>query len=68
MINVNLAVINFLPIPALDGGHMTLLIYEWLRGKPPPDAVYIALNVLGISLILALMGFVIYLDVQRLFF
>ncbi len=39
LININLAVINFLPIPVLDGGHMVFLTYEWLRGKPPSDRV-----------------------------
>ena len=39
MISVNLAVVNFLPIPVLDGGHMVFLIYELVRRKPPSDAV-----------------------------
>src|SRR5581483_4791355 len=34
LISVNLAVINFLPIPILDGGHMVFLIYEKIRGIP----------------------------------
>jgi regulator of sigma E protease len=68
IINVNLAVINFLPIPALDGGHMALLLYEWIRGKPAPESLQFALQVLGIVLILGLMAFVIFLDVRRLFF
>src|SRR5262249_38899378 len=36
IIGINLAVINFLPIPVLDGGHMVFLLYEWVRGKPAP--------------------------------
>jgi regulator of sigma E protease len=68
IINVNLAVINFLPIPALDGGHMALLLYEWIRGKPAPESLQFGLQVLGIVLILSLMAFVIFLDVRRLFF
>ena len=67
MINVNLAVINFLPIPVLDGGHMVFLIYEKLRGKPPSDWVRGVATFIGIALILSLMVFVIYLDVTRLF-
>ena len=37
LININLAVVNFLPIPLLDGGHMVFLIYEKVRGKPAPE-------------------------------
>ena len=39
MISVNLAVVNFLPIPVLDGGHMVFLIYEKMRGKPASESV-----------------------------
>ena len=34
LININLAVVNFLPVPVLDGGHMMFLLYEKIRGKP----------------------------------
>ena len=34
MLSANLAVLNFLPIPVLDGGHFVLLAYEGIRGKP----------------------------------
>ena len=37
LISINLAVVNFLPIPVLDGGHMVFLIYEKLRGKPASE-------------------------------
>jgi regulator of sigma E protease len=66
IIGVNLAVVNFLPIPVLDGGHMVFLIYERLRGKPAPEMVRFAATMVGVTLILALMAFVIYLDVSRL--
>jgi regulator of sigma E protease len=68
MINVNLAVINFLPIPVLDGGHMVFLLYEWVRGKPAPEAVLAAAMYTGLALILSLMCFVLFLDAKRLFF
>ncbi len=68
MINVNLAVINFLPIPVLDGGHMVFLIYEKIRGKPAPEAVLAAAMYTGLALILSLMCFVLFLDARRLFF
>jgi regulator of sigma E protease len=65
IIGVNLAVINFLPIPVLDGGHMVFLIYEWVRGKPAPESIRIGATYVGLALILSLMILVIYLDVKR---
>jgi regulator of sigma E protease len=65
IIGVNLAVINFLPIPVLDGGHMVFLIYEWIRGKPAPETVRVAATYVGLAAILSLMVLVIYLDVRR---
>lgn len=68
MISVNLAVVNFLPIPVLDGGHMVFLILEKLLGRPVPERLFHIAMYLGLALILALMIFVIALDIQRLFF
>jgi regulator of sigma E protease len=65
IISVNLAVINFLPIPVLDGGHMVFLVYEKLRGRPASEQVRIAATYVGLMLIVSLMIFVIYLDVKR---
>jgi len=66
MIGANLAVINFLPIPVLDGGHMVFLTYEGIRGKPPGERIHLALSYLGLLFILGLMIFVLGLDIQRL--
>jgi regulator of sigma E protease len=68
LININLAVVNFLPIPLLDGGHMVFLIYEKVRGKPAPEKLQEWSMWVGLALILALMAFVIFLDVRKLFF
>jgi len=65
MISVNLAVINFLPIPVLDGGHMVFLIYEKLRGKPASEQVRNYATLVGLGLIGCLMVFVFYLDIKR---
>jgi regulator of sigma E protease len=62
IISVSLAVINFLPIPLLDGGHMAFLVYEGVRGKPVPEQVQIVLMYLGLLLILSLMFFAFYVD------
>jgi len=67
LISVNLAVVNFLPIPVLDGGHMVFLIYEWLRGKPASEQVRIVATYVGLFLIASLMLFVIVMDVKRYF-
>jgi regulator of sigma E protease len=68
LISANLAVINFLPIPFLDGGHMMFLIYEKVRGKPVPESVQAPMTYVGLLLLLLLMGTVIVLDVGRLWF
>jgi regulator of sigma E protease len=65
-ININLAVINFLPIFVLDGGHMVLLLYEAVFRRRPTEKVLFALNILGFVLIGSLMLFAISQDVRRL--
>jgi regulator of sigma E protease len=65
LISINLAVINFLPIPVLDGGHMVFLIYEKLRGKPASENVRVGATYAGLAIILTLMVFVIWLDIGR---
>jgi regulator of sigma E protease len=62
-LSINLAVLNFLPIPVLDGGHMVFLTWEAVTGKKPSERVMIASTYLGLAFILGLMGLVIYLDV-----
>jgi regulator of sigma E protease len=68
LISVNLAVVNFLPIPVLDGGHMVFLILEKILGRPVPERLFAAAMYTGLFLILALMVFVLWLDIRRLFF
>ena len=68
LLSANLAVLNFLPIPVLDGGHMMFLAYEGLVGKPVNERIAFGLTVLGLSFILGLMVFVIGLDVYRIGF
>ncbi len=62
LLSANLAVLNFLPIPVLDGGHMVFLAYEGIRGKPPSEGVQIGLSYLGMALLLGLMVWVFGLD------
>ena len=65
LLSTNLAVINFLPIPVLDGGHMMFLLAEGIRGKPVNERWAFYLTMIGFSFILALMVFVIGLDFNR---
>lgn len=65
LISANLAVVNFLPIPVLDGGHMMFLAAEAVRGKPVDESWQIRLTMLGFFFVLGLMLFVISLDVLR---
>ena len=67
MLNVNLAVLNFLPIPILDGGHMVWLLYELLLRRRPPDRVVNFANIVGFVLLIGLMLFVLGLDIARHF-
>jgi regulator of sigma E protease len=62
-LSINLAVLNFLPIPVLDGGHMVFLIWEGVTRKRPSEGVLIWASYLGLAFVLGLMVFVIYLDI-----
>jgi regulator of sigma E protease len=67
MISVNLAVINFLPIPIVDGGLFLFLVYEKLKGRPPSIAFQNAATLVGLCLIGTLFIVTFYNDVLRLF-
>ncbi|MEM9185299.1 MAG: site-2 protease family protein [Planctomycetota bacterium] len=66
MLSANLAVLNFLPIPVLDGGHMVFLAWEGITGKPANERLAIALQLVGVAMLLSLMLFVTYNDIARL--
>jgi regulator of sigma E protease len=65
-LSANLAILNFLPIPALDGGHMVFLTAEAIRGKPLNEALQVRLTLVGVMCLLCLMAFVIVKDVVDL--
>ncbi|GAB4550617.1 MAG: hypothetical protein Tsb0013_12460 [Phycisphaerales bacterium] len=67
LISANLAVLNFLPLPIVDGGLFLLLCYEGIRGKPAPVAVQNALTLVGLVLIAGVFLFVTTNDVLNLF-
>jgi regulator of sigma E protease len=66
ILSINLAVINFLPIPPLDGGQMLFLIAEKVRGRPLPDSALSAGLLVGIVLVVALILFVLFQDARWL--
>ncbi len=65
-ISVNLGIINLLPIPVLDGGHLLYYSFEVLNGKPLSQKTQEIGMQIGMSLLIALMIFVTFLDISRL--
>ena len=66
LISVNLAVINFLPIPIVDGGLMVFLLIEKIKGSPASPKVQTAAMLVGLVLIACVFLFVTYHDIARL--
>ena len=63
LLSISLAVMNILPFPALDGGHLVMLIYEAIFRKPIPHKVQQTVQQAGVVLLLTFMAFVIYNDI-----
>jgi regulator of sigma E protease len=66
LISVNLGVLNLMPIPALDGGHIMFNLYEMVRGKAPNEQAIYYLTLMGWALLLSLMLLGVYNDITRL--
>ena len=67
LLSMILAFMNFLPIPALDGGHVMFLGYEMISGKSPGDKFLEIAQKAGFAFLIALMAFVIGNDIFKLF-
>ncbi len=65
--SVNLAILNLLPVPVLDGGMLMFLALEQLRGKPLSAEMQMRFQMVGMMLIMGLMVFAFYNDIMRLF-
>ncbi len=63
--SVNLFLLNLLPIPVLDGGHVLFLVFEVLRGKPVAERVQAIATQMGLIILLLFMTFVVVLDVWK---
>jgi regulator of sigma E protease len=66
VISINLAILNLLPIPVLDGGHLLFLGIEAVRGKPVSEKTMAIAQRVGIAFILALMMLAFYNDIVRI--
>ncbi len=66
MLSIMLGVMNLLPIPALDGGHAFIIIYEMITGRKPGDRAMVVLQVVGMIFIFALMILALGNDIIRL--
>jgi regulator of sigma E protease len=66
LISVNLAVINLLPLPILDGGHLMYLVVELIRGKPVSEKAQEIGFRFGALVLLMLMGIALLNDISRL--
>lgn len=65
LININLGILNLLPIPVLDGGHITLAIIEKLKGNPIPEKLR---KISEVSCFLVLISLMLYISVQDIRF
>lgn len=67
MLSITLAIINILPFPALDGGHIIITIIESIIRREIPLKGKIVIQNIGMAILLLLMGFAFYNDIMRLF-
>jgi regulator of sigma E protease len=66
MLSITLAIMNILPVPALDGGHLMFLIYEGVTRREPSLRVRMVMQQVGMIVLLAFMTFLIFNDILRL--
>ncbi len=66
LISVSLAILNLLPVPILDGGHLVFHGIEWITGRPVSPAVVQKAQMIGIVLLVVLLLFAFYNDLSRL--
>jgi regulator of sigma E protease len=66
LISINLAVINLLPIPGLDGGRLLIILIESIIRRPVPERLSLGITVVGFALLITLMVVVSFHDITRL--
>ena len=67
LISLSLGVTNLLPIPALDGGKILLLVIEAIKKKPLSERTEINIQLIGFSILIALSLYITYNDILRIF-
>lgn len=67
LVSVSLAVLNLLPIPLLDGGHLIFYLVEFVTRRPVPEVIQSYGQHVGLVLLLGLMGLALYNDLMRIF-
>jgi regulator of sigma E protease len=67
LISISLGVLNLLPIPLLDGGHLLYYTVELIKGSPVSEKIWDAGQNIGIALLATMMAFALYNDISRLF-
>ena len=66
IVSVSLGVLNLLPIPLLDGGHLMYYLMEIIKGSPVSEAIQGVGQQVGLAFLLGLMGLALYNDILRL--
>ncbi len=67
IVSISLGIINLLPIPLLDGGHLMYYLIELVQGRPVSESVQFVAQRLGIAMLVCLMGLAFYNDLARIF-
>lgn len=67
LVSVSLGVLNLLPVPVLDGGHLLFFAIEGIKGSPVSEKIQLFFQQIGIALLVSLMVLAMFLDVQRLY-
>jgi regulator of sigma E protease len=67
IVSISLGILNLLPVPVLDGGHLLYYLIELVRGKPLSEEAQFIGQRLGIAMLVGLMGLAFYNDLSRLF-
>ena len=65
IISLSLGILNLLPIPILDGGHIVMYLVEWFKGSPVSERTLIAGQYVGLALLVTLMSLAFYNDIMR---
>ncbi len=66
LVSLSLAILNLLPIPILDGGHLLYYLVELIKGSPVSEQTMIVGQYIGMALLFGLMGLAFYNDIQRM--